>query len=85
MKNPFNDFKLVDGVQMWRCECNLCAQEFYSKNPYAVRCKDKERHADIVRRRREATSWAALGRPDARCFSTSGDGSWDNAVSATES
>jgi len=49
----WEDFKLVDGVKMWRSNCEYCGREYYNKSPYARSCGDKHFHAKL---RQEAKS-----------------------------
>ena len=83
MNNPFDDFKMVDGVKLFRGECAICGKEFWNKNPYRKNCDDKAGHAELRRHRQEQNAWGHV-RSGGRRPSDEWSGSWDNAVSVNE-
>jgi hypothetical protein len=82
--NPFDDFKIVDGVKLFRSECVKCGNEFFSKNPYKTTCEDKEKHKKIKMIEDERTSINRLCSGRKPLKSGEWSGSFDNAVKICE-
>jgi hypothetical protein len=83
--DPFSDFKIVDGVKLYRGECKSCGAEFWHKNPYKELCGDKEMHKQVAREKKEMANWGRV-KPSRTPTHKMEDwsGSWDNVVSAYE-
>ncbi len=80
----WDEFKIVDGVKLYKCDCSACGKEFYSKNPYGSRCGDKAGHAEIRKKRAAFMAGLTTGRVPRRGPTDEWSGAWDNAVSNCE-
>lgn len=84
--SEWDQFKFVDGVKHYRCECKICGAEYYHKNPYSEVCKDKPKHTELRLKRKEENAWRERDfrrKPQEHDFQGSGS-SWDNAVKTLE-
>lgn len=77
----WDEYKVVDGVRLYRGDCNICGSEFYHKNPYRKWCPDKAAHRVLH----------TIRRPKPKPKKTreahkldEWSGSWDNCVKVRE-
>jgi len=77
-KDPFEDYKIIDGVKLYRSNCNCCGIEFYDKSPYKLYCPDKVGHKKVRKRKKPRLGCSCT------VITSNNDGSWDNAVGLLE-